>query len=101
MPELQGFAPPYTASGRSALIPDPPWFYSGDLLTVEYRTDPANLRAILPDDVELAEDDPGAVAMIWAAWQSCSGSFEELLDPVERIGRDWQGCALDRGAGGP
>ena len=82
MPELQGFAPPYTASGRSALIPDPPWFYSGDLLTVEYRTDPANVRAILPPDVELAEDDPGAVAMIWADWQSCSGSFEELLDPA-------------------
>jgi acetoacetate decarboxylase len=39
VPELKGFAPPYTESGRSALIPNPPWFYSGDLLTVEYRTD--------------------------------------------------------------
>jgi hypothetical protein len=82
VPELQGFAPPYTPSGRSALIPDPPWFYSGDLLTVEYRTDPANVRAILPADVGLAPEDPGAVAMIWADWQSCSGSFEELLDPA-------------------
>ena len=51
MPELQGFAPPYTPSGRSALIPPPPWFYSGDLLTVEYRTDPEKVRAILPADV--------------------------------------------------
>ena len=82
MPELQGFAPPYTTTGRSALIPDPPWFYSGDLLTVEYRTDPEKVRAILPADVELAPEDPGAVAMIWADWQSCSGSFEELLDPA-------------------
>ena len=44
MPELKGFAPPYTESGRSALIPDPPWFYSGDLLTVEYRTDVDKVR---------------------------------------------------------
>ena len=82
MPELQGFAPPYTESGRSALIPNPPWFYSGDLLTVEYRTDVEKVRAILPDDVDLAADDPGAVAFIWADWQSCSGGGAELLDPA-------------------
>ena len=29
-----------------------------------------------------ADDDPGAVAVIWADWQSCSDTFEELLDPV-------------------
>ena len=82
MPELKGFAPPYTVSGRSALIPDPPWFYSGDLLTVEYRTDVEKVRALLPDDVELAEEDPGAVAFIWADWQSCSSGGAELLDPA-------------------
>ncbi|HSN06994.1 MAG TPA: acetoacetate decarboxylase family protein [Candidatus Angelobacter sp.] len=82
MPELQGFAPPFTVTGRSALIPDPPWFYSGDLLTVEYRTDVEKVRAILPDDLDLAEEDPGAVAFIWADWQSCSSTREELLDPA-------------------
>jgi acetoacetate decarboxylase len=82
VPEFAGFAPPYTVSGKSALIPTPPWHYSGDLLTVEYRTDPANVRALLPDDLELADEDPGAVAFIWADWQSCSDSFEELLDPA-------------------
>ncbi len=66
MPELKGFAPPYTVSGRSALIPNPPWYYSGDLLTVEYRTDVEKVRALLPADVELAPEDPGAVAFIWA-----------------------------------
>lgn len=49
-----------------------PWFYSGTLLTVEYRTNPANVRALLPPELELAEVDPGAVAFIWADWQSCS-----------------------------
>jgi acetoacetate decarboxylase len=30
----------------------------------------------------LAPADPGAVALIWADWQSCSTGREELLDPV-------------------
>ena len=82
MSELLGFAPPYTRSGRTALVPSPPWHYSGDLLTVEYRTDPERVRAILPPDLELAEESPGAVALIWADWQSCSDGGAELLDPA-------------------
>ncbi|MEU4994844.1 acetoacetate decarboxylase family protein [Streptomyces sp. NPDC021622] len=82
MAGVQGFFPPRTATGRSALIPAPPWRYSGDLLTVEYRTDPARVRELLPDMLELAPDDPGAVALIWADWQSCGDTGAELLDPV-------------------
>ncbi|ONI74756.1 acetoacetate decarboxylase [Actinosynnema sp. ALI-1.44] len=77
-----GFFYPKTATGESSLIPAPPWHYSGDLLTIEYRTDPDRVRDLLPEPLELAEDDPGAVALIWADWQSCSDSREELLDPV-------------------
>jgi acetoacetate decarboxylase len=81
---LKGFFTPKTATGRSSLIPDPPWRYSGDLLTVEYRTDPARVRELLPEPLELVPDeaDPGAVALIWADWQSCSTGGAELLDPV-------------------
>jgi acetoacetate decarboxylase len=78
----QGFFYPRTATGRASLIPAPPWYYSGDLLTVEYRTDPARIEELLPAPLALAEQDPGAVALIWADWQSCSASREELLDPV-------------------
>jgi len=77
-----GFLAPKTPSGKSAIVPDMPWYYSGTLLTAEYRTDPANVAALLPDGVELADDDPGAVALVWADWQSCSASGAELLDPV-------------------
>jgi acetoacetate decarboxylase len=78
----KGFFYPRTATGRSSLIPAPPWYYSGDLLTVEFRTDPARVAELLPAPLELAPEDPGAVAFIWADWQSCSASREELLDPV-------------------
>jgi len=78
----QGFFGPRTASGRAALLPDPPWFYSGDLLTVEYRVDPERVRELLPHPLELADEDPGAVAFIWADWQSCGSDRAQLLDPV-------------------
>ena len=79
---VRGYFHPKTATGASSLIPAPPWHYSGDLLTVEYRTDPERVRELLPAPLELADEDPGAVALIWADWQSCSASREELLDPV-------------------
>ena len=79
---MEGFFYPRTATGQAQLIPSPPWHYSGDLLTVEYRTDPARVRELLPAPLELAPEDPGAVALIWADWQSCSQDKQELLDPV-------------------
>ncbi|HVB70012.1 MAG TPA: acetoacetate decarboxylase family protein [Acidimicrobiales bacterium] len=81
---LHGLPFPRTPSGRASILPPTPWHYSGDQLTVEYRTDPASIAALLPDEVSLAHDDedPGAVAMIWADWQSCGADGAELLDPV-------------------
>lgn len=79
---LTGFMFPRSATGRSSIIPNPPWHYSGAMLTVEYRTDPAAVAELLPPPLSLADEDPGAVAVIWADWQSCSDTFEELLDPV-------------------
>jgi acetoacetate decarboxylase len=82
VPDVSGFFYPRTATGRSSLLPPPPWHYCGDLLTVEYRTDPARVAELLPDPLRPAPDDPGAVALIWADWQSCGDAGAELLDPV-------------------
>lgn len=79
---MAGFLFPRTPSGKSSLIPSPPWHYSGEMITVEYRTDPARVEDLLPDGVAPAPEDPGAVAVIWADWQSCGNSFDEILDPV-------------------
>lgn len=52
------------------------------MLTVEYRTDPERVAELIPEGATLAEEDPGAVALIWADWQSCGDDFTEILDPV-------------------
>jgi hypothetical protein len=82
VPELRGFLYPRTPQGRASIVARPPWYYSGDVLTLEYRADPEAVAALLPPGVEPADEDPGAVAAIWADWQSCSETFGELLDPV-------------------
>ncbi|MGA7229142.1 MAG: acetoacetate decarboxylase family protein [Acidimicrobiia bacterium] len=79
---MQGFMFPQTPTGLSSVIPPPPWHYSGEMLTVEYRTDPRKVAELLPEGVGPADEDPGAVALIWADWQSCGDDFSELLDPV-------------------
>jgi acetoacetate decarboxylase len=80
--DLKGFLQPRSPEGRASIVPEPPWHYSGDVLTIEYRTDPDRVAALLPEGVEAADDDPGAVAVIWADWQSSGDDGRELLDPV-------------------
>jgi acetoacetate decarboxylase len=77
-----GYTFPLSPDGRASLVPPPPWHYAGDMLIVEYRTDPDAIIALLPPELEPA-DDPGAVAAIFADWQSCSDDEHELLDPVQ------------------
>ncbi len=79
---MKGLFFPRTPTGRASIVPPVPWHYSGELLTFEYRTDPAAIAALLPEGFSLADDDPGAVAAIWADWQSCGDDFSEILDPV-------------------
>ena len=87
------------------MLPPPPWFYSGEMLTLEYLAAPGAVAALLPPPLEAVEDRPDAVAAIWAEWQCCSEAGEELLDPVRAQykecllvarcryrGRDWSRC---------
>ncbi|MEX2203897.1 MAG: acetoacetate decarboxylase family protein [Actinomycetota bacterium] len=82
MAELKGFVPPLSPEGRSSVVPGPPWHYSGDLLTIEYRAAPGSVARWLPEPLSPVDEEPDAVAMIFADWQSCSDSYEELLDPI-------------------
>ena len=81
MARLKGFIFPRDSTGKTSIVPDPPWHYSGDMLTIEFRTKPESVAELLPDHLSLAPDDPGAVAVIWADWQSCSADFNEVTDP--------------------
>jgi acetoacetate decarboxylase len=85
---LRGYTAPLSADGRAGIVPPPPWHYSGDFLIVEYRTDPEAVEALLPAELEPG-GDPGAVAAIFADWQSCSADLHELDDPVQAQYREF------------
>ncbi|MCX7623580.1 MAG: acetoacetate decarboxylase family protein [Thermomicrobium sp.] len=86
---LQGYTVPRSPEGRASLVPPPPWHYVGDFLVLEYWADPAAVAAVLPPGLEPYPDDPGRCAAIFADWQSCSDSFDELLDPVRAQYREF------------
>ncbi|MGH2889857.1 MAG: acetoacetate decarboxylase family protein [Solirubrobacteraceae bacterium] len=100
---LQGYTGPLSPDGRASLVPPPPWHYSGDFLIAEYRTDPKADAALLPAELDPA-DDPGAVAAIFADWQSCSEDLHELVDPIQAqyheffivVGARYQGQPVSR-----
>lgn len=100
---LKGYTAPLSPDGRAGIVPSPPWHYSGDFLIVEYRTNPDNVIALLPPELEPA-DDPGACAAIFADWQSCSADMHELVDPIQSqykeffivVGAKYQGTPVSR-----
>ncbi|MDQ6816563.1 MAG: acetoacetate decarboxylase family protein [Actinomycetota bacterium] len=85
---LRGYTAPLSPDGRAGILPAPPWHYSGDFLIAEYRADPDAVSALLPAELEPAED-PGAVAAIFADWQSCSADMRELVDPIHSQYREF------------
>jgi hypothetical protein len=50
---LKGFTVPRSPLGTAALTPPPPWHYAGDVLAVEFWSDPEASADILPEDVKL------------------------------------------------
>jgi hypothetical protein len=82
VPELHGFLYPRSPRGEASVVSPPPWHYSGDVLTLEYRAAAGAVAAWLPPGIEPADDEPDAIALIWADWQSCGDDGAELLDPV-------------------
>jgi hypothetical protein len=75
----RSFTAPFTASGRSALVPPPPWHYAGWLINVAFTCDPAQGAQLLPPARGRLT---GHGCVHFADWQACGDGGAELLDPV-------------------
>ena len=47
---LTGWSLPQSATGRSALLPAPPWHYSGEVIAVDFSADPARAAELVPPE---------------------------------------------------
>jgi hypothetical protein len=73
------FTPPFTSSGRSALVQAPPWHYAGWLVNVAFAFDASCGAALVPPGLGRPT---GRGCVHFADWQSCGADGRELLDPV-------------------
>lgn len=74
----RGFTAPFTSTGRSAIVPPPPWHYAGWLLNVAFTYDAVNSNALVPP---IVGKPVGRGCVHFADWQATTDGHE-LLDPV-------------------
>jgi acetoacetate decarboxylase len=67
---LKGWTLPLTATGRSSAVPPPPWHYSGDLIAVDFKADPARVAELVPAGFTPPAD--GSCTFFFCDWASAA-----------------------------
>lgn len=75
---ITGFSPPYTPSGKSSLMPAPPWHYAGRIMSFDCDVNANVAQQYLPDNFGKAT---GKSYGHFCDWQATSDGHE-LLDPI-------------------
>lgn len=75
---FKSFTAPFTASGRSAIVPPPPWHYAGWLINVAFGCDTRRGLEMVPPSLGRMT---GKGCIHFADWQATTDG-SELLDPV-------------------
>lgn len=76
---IKGYTLPRTPLGTSSLVPMPPWHFAGNVLSVEFETNPKEAAAFLPEGLKLSSSRCTAY---FIEWQYASETGEEHLDPI-------------------
>jgi acetoacetate decarboxylase len=78
---LQGWSLPLSPNGDAALVPPPPWYFSGDVIGIDFCCDPAAAAAVLPEPMEGTGD--GACTFVFIDWSSAAGTDARVAaDPA-------------------
>jgi acetoacetate decarboxylase len=79
---LIGWTSPQTSTGKSALVPPPPWHYSGDVIAIEYLADPVQVAELSPPGFVPRGD--GACTFIFSDWATAADDTPALQrDPAK------------------
>jgi acetoacetate decarboxylase len=78
---LQGWSLPLSPKGQAALVPAPPWHFSGEALGIDFRTDPDALAAVLPGPLMPLGD--GSATFVFCDWSSAADDDPRIAaDPA-------------------
>ncbi len=98
---LKGFTVPRSPLGAAGLVPPPPWHFAGDVLAVEYWSDPDLSASILPRGVEPDAKGRGHAIALFMDYQFTARN-QEYLDPeryqcrgfLVLLDAEWQGSPI-------
>jgi hypothetical protein len=76
--EFKSFTAPFTSSGRSAIVPPPPWHYAGWMMNVAVRCETSESASVVPQALGRLT---GNGCIHFVDWQATTDGCE-LLDPV-------------------
>ncbi|MHB8464727.1 MAG: acetoacetate decarboxylase family protein [Acidimicrobiales bacterium] len=77
---LLGWSLPLSPRGDAALVPPPPWHFSGDIIGVDFRTEPEAAAAVLPSPLQPVGD--GSATFVFADWSSAADADPRIAaDP--------------------
>lgn len=77
---LLGWTLPQSPTGHSAMLPAPPWHYSGEIIAVDYTADATKVAGYVPDGFVPAGD--GACSFVFCDWSSAADNDPRILaDP--------------------
>ena len=67
--DMKGFSVPFSPNGTAEIVGGLPWDFGVDILSIQYRTNPDEIRKLLPEPLELSKEEPD-VAYVWFGdWQ--------------------------------
>jgi acetoacetate decarboxylase len=78
---LKGYPLPLSPLGKAHLVAAPPWHCSGDVIALEFWTDPGAANATLPPGLAPDPDAAGHALGLFADWQF-TACEDEYLDPA-------------------
>lgn len=79
---LVGWTLPQSASGRAAMLPPPPWHYSGEAIAVDFTADAARTAELAPPGFEAAAD--GSCSFVFCDWSSAADLDPRIKDDPAR-----------------
>jgi len=78
---LHGWSLPLSPGGAAALVPAPPWHFSGDAIGIDFRGDPEAMAAVLPAGFEPTAD--GSASFVFCDWSSSADADPRIVaDPA-------------------
>jgi len=77
--DMKGYSVPFSPGGTAQIVGGLPWDFGVDILSIQYRTDPDQIRKLLPEPLELSKEQPD-VAYVWFGdWQGLWAGHPNML----------------------